>query len=536
MRSGEMKFALRTAVVSAVVLMVAIVLGANSAHAATSTWTGEGSDTNFSTGANWDVAPTLDGSDELVFPTAATGSHLPNNDLTDETFVSVTFSGNYSVENYVLSGNSFTLTGGITSNGTASNRISAPIVFTGDQIITVGSGNGLNLQGILSGSGNLTKVGTGYLDLNGVNTFTGSLTVSTGGVYVYDKSGLGTDAGGTIVEDGASLSIYVAEGDKNGTITETFTLNGLNSNDLAQLSIGAICGYDNCTDSDITLSGAITLGADTAITSTGTVRVTGTITGNHNIDVLPGDYITLIINSSANGSLTSNGTYTASPTSTTYDEDLPSTYITLRNYQTGILVNGNYAGISVGMNGILKGSGTAVNSVFISTGGVIAPGASPGCISAGTNLYISGEYQAELAGTTACTGYDQLSASGTVVDVTGGTLTVTLLDNYVPKQGDTFTIIDNKGANPVDGTFTDLAEGATFQVGSVVFRISYIGGDGNDVTVTAVTVPALPKTGFAKLTDVFGLKLPSGLQRSYLQYWALCISQRHHNADKLGLS
>lgn len=507
-----MRFVTRFASMVAIALIIGAVLGVRSARAATSTWTGVGSNTNFSTAENWDIAPALDGSDELVFPTSATGSHSPNNDLTNKSFVSVTFSGDTTGTNYVLSGNSFTLTGGITSNGSAVNKITAPIVFTGDQTITVGVWSDLNLSSIVSGGGNLTKAGTGYLELEGVNIFTGNLTIGAGVVYVRDKSGLGTDAGGTIVEDGAALSIVLAEEDKNVTITEPFTLNGLSSNDLAQLSIVAVCGYEYCTDSDIALSGTITLGADTAINSDGIVRVTGAITGSHNIDVLPGDYITLIISSSANGSLTPNGTYTASPTSTTYDQDLPSTFISIRNYQTGILVNGNYGGISVGANGILKGSGSAVGSIYIDTGGVIAPGTSPGCISTGGNLDINGEYQAELAGTTPCTGYDQLSLSGTgVVNVDGGTLTVTLLDNYVPKQGDTFTIIDNKTANAVEGTFSNLAEGATFQVGNVVFRISYVGGDGNDVTITAITVPALPQAGFAKLINIFALKLAMGL-------------------------
>lgn len=509
MRSGEMKFVLRTVAVSVAALMMALVFGVNAAHAATSTWTGEGSDTNFSTSANWDVAPAMDGSDDLVFPTSATGSHLPNNDAIDVTFASLTFTGNYNVENYNLSGNSFTLTGGISTSGSSGSYISAPIIISGNQTFTVGtSGGHLEISSVMSGSGNITKAGPGSMSLSGVNTFTGSFTISTGSVSVMDKSGLGTNAGGTIIEDGAYLSLFVDEADKSTTIAEPFTLNGLNSYDNELIAIGAFCGYDACSDSDITLSGAITLGADTSIESLGTVRLTGAITGSYHIDVQPGGYITLIVNSSSNGSLTPNGTYVAPPETTTYSANAPSTTIVMNKYQTGVLAGGTYQYASVGNLGVLKGSGTIVNSIYVNSGGIIAPGNSPGCITAGTFLSIYGEYQAELAGTTACNGYDQLSASSGVT--LAGTLSLSLLDNYVPKQGDVFTIIDNKSADQVDGTFTDLAEGATFQVGSVVFRISYVGGDGNDVTVTAMTVPALPKTGFAKLTDVFALKLAVG--------------------------
>ncbi len=44
-----------------------------------------------------------------------------------------------------------------------------------------------------------------------------------------------------------------------------------------------------------------------------------------------------------------------------------------------------------------------------------------------------------------------------------------------------FRLIDNGGAGPVSGTFADLPEGARVSAG---YRISYTGGDGNDVVLT----------------------------------------------------
>ena len=55
---------------------------------------------------------------------------------------------------------------------------------------------------------------------------------------------------------------------------------------------------------------------------------------------------------------------------------------------------------------------------------------------------------------------------------------------YVPGPGDTFVIVDNGGASPVSGQFTGLPEGATLTADGQTFRISYVGGDGNDVTLT----------------------------------------------------
>jgi hypothetical protein len=56
----------------------------------------------------------------------------------------------------------------------------------------------------------------------------------------------------------------------------------------------------------------------------------------------------------------------------------------------------------------------------------------------------------------------------------------------VHTAGTVYTIVANDLSDPVAGTFSGLAEGATINVGGNVFRISYAGGDGNDVTLTAI--------------------------------------------------
>ena len=79
---------------------------------------------------------------------------------------------------------------------------------------------------------------------------------------------------------------------------------------------------------------------------------------------------------------------------------------------------------------------------------------------------------------------DQVQVTGSVT--VSGPLTVDILSG-APAAGQTITIIDNDGADPVSGTFAGLPEGATFAVGSASFVISYHGGDGNDVVITAVS-------------------------------------------------
>ncbi|HEX7140571.1 MAG TPA: Ig-like domain-containing protein [Vicinamibacterales bacterium] len=81
---------------------------------------------------------------------------------------------------------------------------------------------------------------------------------------------------------------------------------------------------------------------------------------------------------------------------------------------------------------------------------------------------------------------DLIQASGTVT-LGGARLDVTV-PSGVPAVGQTFRIIDNRGSEPVNGTFRDLPEGAVFSASGYLFRITYIGGDGNDVELTSVVV------------------------------------------------
>src|SRR5204863_5058757 len=54
---------------------------------------------------------------------------------------------------------------------------------------------------------------------------------------------------------------------------------------------------------------------------------------------------------------------------------------------------------------------------------------------------------------------------------------------YNPAPGTQFMIINNDGTDPISGTFNGLPEGATVAVDGLPFRISYVGGTGNDVVL-----------------------------------------------------
>jgi fibronectin-binding autotransporter adhesin len=71
--------------------------------------------------------------------------------------------------------------------------------------------------------------------------------------------------------------------------------------------------------------------------------------------------------------------------------------------------------------------------------------------------------------------------------------TITATHSYTAGNGDVYTVITNDGADAITGAFTGLGEGATITAGgnSTVLSASYIGGTGNDFTLTAPIYPSV---------------------------------------------
>lgn len=114
--------------------------------------------------------------------------------------------------------------------------------------------------------------------------------------------------------------------------------------------------------------------------------------------------------------------------------------------------------------------------------------ASSGILSIGTA--VGGNYSLQLRGPVAGTDYSQVVISNSVS--LDGDLYLAMDENFFPRVGDRFTIIENRGSQPVSGIFNYLSEGGTFPFDNgYVLQISYRGGDGNDVTLTVVQAPNL---------------------------------------------
>ncbi len=167
---------------------------------------------------------------------------------------------------------------------------------------------------------------------------------------------------------------------------------------------------------------------------------------------------------------------------------------------SGLIVGGSITGnVLLSSGGELSGDGRILGTLT-SSGGTLEPGdQGPGSLLVGGNVSLfTSTVRFELTNAPG-TGFDRLVISNGNLN-----LSFTALDLFAPittKEvvGTTFTIIELTAAsNSITGTFTGLPEGSETVAGPLRVRISYVGGTGNDVTLTIVgVVPTdISRTGF----------------------------------------
>ncbi len=166
----------------------------------------------------------------------------------------------------------------------------------------------------------------------------------------------------------------------------------------------------------------------------------------------------------------------------------------------GKLIVNNLGGSGTGTGpvqvegGQLGGKGRIAGAVTIGTGSgagaALSPGylhgiGRPGALTIQSSLVFNSDaiYRMELSSS-------NVTADGVVADsVTinaGAQFIFSDIGSGILPPGTTFTVINNTAATAIAGTFSNLADGATFISNGNSYRVNYGGGDGNDLTLSVV--------------------------------------------------
>ncbi len=456
--------------------------------------------------ANWSggILPTVGAS--LVFPAGVSKLNSVNDFPATTNFSSIEIDGS----GYALSGNAISLTQGITTtytSGTSSDTINTQLGGP----ISVGTGGELDLDGALTGSNGLTVSGGGKVGLGGSasNSYIGT-TVDTGSTIVLNKSGgaiavpgnlvIGDGTSAAMVEDNASDQLangsnvtvndggsLVLDGNKEtiGALTMT---GGAVTTGTGTLTLGGdLTASDGPNAAGSSISGNLDLG--------GASR-TFTVLETNNVSTPGKDLsISAVIGDSTTGITITGGGGAAFSGANTY-----SGTTTVEGSGTTLLVDGTVGPVQVDAGSTLGGGGT-VGDVDI-TGGSLSPGDGKGALKIGSlTMDTNSTFVAQLAGP-GTSAFGQVDPSGGVI--LGGTLAAALTGGYTPNVGDQLTIVRNGSGTSVSGTFSGLAEGSTDVIDGYPFKITYKGGSGDDVILTALPFPTITTISASTSSATYG--------------------------------
>ena len=310
------------------------------------------------------------------------------------------------------------------------------------------------------------EIGTSSQSIN-VTAANVTASATDGNVYVTDSQAgtfTATAATGGKITLATTTGALTIGGATNTAASGTISLTGAGG-----VAVNAALG--NSTTGAITVSGALSGSGNIAL-GTGGLTVTQSSNSTYSGAISGAEPVTL----AGGGSLTLSGT---------------NTYTGATAVNAGSLV---LTGSEVGTTTVTTSSASVYGTGTLAAGtinGAISPGTAAGTtgILSTTNLAFgsSANFTADLSSTTAGTGYDQISNTGTV-NLGGATLTVNPLNSIAGYSA--FTIITSTGA--ISGTFAGLNDGSTITASGQAFTINYTG---NSVVLTRQGPPVITSTG-----------------------------------------
>jgi autotransporter-associated beta strand protein len=439
------------AVVFAIAIVAALVL-AVPALAATQTMNVETSNGSWSFAGNWNLGagPAPSNGDAVILaqgganntiydldPSVQLQSITLQNRATDPWTVFT--QGGHPIT--LASGGSFT-----DSNSSTGPDSVGPMAVNGPTSITLAaSAIGLKLAGGISGTGPVTYTNSSADDglvVDHATSYTGATTVASSTHRVLFSVNGAVPTGSALDVEGA------ARFPQNSTV-------------------GSLKGAGTVV---IEAPWALTVGGDNTDTDwSGAITAVGNLAGLDKVGT---------------------GTFTISGTGNTYGAPTAVDGGTLK-------LNGTIdSPVVVRASGTLAGSGATSSTVdppeqlFVRSDGTVSPGeglGSTGTLHVGSVEFDYGAIYAPDIDPPAPVN-DSIEVTG-AVSLDNAKLSPNLIAPYTHTVGSIYTIIDNDGSDPVTGTFNGLPEGADLNVGGNHFTVSYAGGDGNDVTLTAASAP-----------------------------------------------
>jgi len=275
----------------------------------------------------------------------------------------------------------------------------------------------------------------------------------------------------------ATANKSISIGDDSGT-AGTFTLTGASLNNVAN-TILANEGKNSLTLAPQIGGGTqdMTLALGNATNNVVQVNGTGQITITTAIENAPGVSARLTKTGAGRLTLSHANSYTGATT-----------------INKGLLAVTNKTGSATGTAPVqvnaatLGGSGRISGAVEVGTAtaaGVLAPGlgTNPGTLTLlnGVTFNSASSYKVDANSTSAKA--DKVVARGVTIN-SGAQFFFTDHGSGTLSVGTVFTLISNTAATAISGSFANLSDGLIFTIGANTYRVSYQGGDGNDLTLT----------------------------------------------------
>jgi len=502
-------------------VVAGFALAGNSAFAASASWVGNSTDTQWGTNGNWspaafpgntggatnstDVAtfsagnptykapPLLAGTINLLgiqfggtatnYTIGSTGGAVMTLTSGGNVSVASTVSNNQTINSPIVLGGAGNTTYSFINNSSSNNTLTfggtmrgANSAGTTGLLIDGSSTGGVILDGIISnGTGRtlaITKNGTGSATLNGTNTYTGA-TVINAGTFILNGS----------TAAGSAVTINTA-----GTLSGTGTVNGnatLTGSGIINKASGTIAGTLGVTGGNWNGAGIVT-GLVTSSSGTFNIGSGATLTANGGLNVTGGT----IAAGNATSTVTGNVSYTSASSSTfqgilagtgktvTLNNSAATLTLSGANSFTGQLsvLSGTLSAASINnasASGVLGNSATAV--ILGNTGGVTGTLAYTGSSANSTKAFTmgaggTGNFDVTQSGTTL--GLSGLiNGTGSLTKTGNGSLTVSGTNSY----SGTTTV--SAGTFFVDGNQASATGAVNIQANAKLGGIGTVGGN-----------------------------------------------------------